>query len=433
MMQPIILLPRTYAERIVDSGRSMGILDLHCDLKDYVFVVGGFTRSLKDGGVHGLSDWPRQHYTGSAPAESRGLWFRADFALHYAGTEGARRSGMLRLDDFKAGVDWPISLGHSHPALVLTYTTRENGTDDWLAWRVSAEQQSAEVIMVSIVDEQTSRLTALAGHWPLRELADEHIVVLGVGSIGSHACDALLEYGVRRLTLVDSDRLLPRNFARHRSHPRDTGRHKVFAERDRLLDWDPGLDVDALNADVVYEADVLRPLITEASLVVVALDGVSTRRVANHVARRAHTPAVFACVLENGAIGEIVRVASPRLGCLHCLRQHLREKGGVEPEATLDRQYGTGTRHLPMTAVGGDLGLTGQFAAKVTVATLLAARGYADQSLPGDHAVLGLRPVPGVAEPFDVAHAGEVKWSEMPEARRDCPTCNEVGAVSVAA
>jgi hypothetical protein len=432
MRQPIMLLPRTYAERIIASGRPMGILDLHCDLKDYVFVVGGFTRGLKDGGVHGLSDWPKQHYSGSVPAESRGLWFRADVALHYAGTEGARRSGMLRLDDFKAGVDWPINLGRTHPTLVLTYTTLENGDDDWLAWYVSDEQQSAEVIMVSVVDEQRPRLASLAEHWPLRELADEHVVALGLGSIGSHACDALLEYGIRRLTLVDTDRLLPHNFARHRSHPHDTGRHKVFAERDRLLAWDPGLEIDALNVDVIYDADVLRPLIAEASLVVVALDGVSARRVANHVARRAGTPAVFACVLENGAIGEIVRVASPRLGCLHCLRQHLREHGGMEPEATLDREYGTGTRHLPMTAVGGDLGLTGQFAAKVTVATLLTAKGYADQSLPGDQAVLGLRPVPGLAEPFDIAHAGEIKWSGMPEVRADCPTCNEVEAVSVA-
>jgi hypothetical protein len=432
MRQPIILLPRGYAERIVACRRPMGVLDLHSDINDGVFVVGGYSRGLQEGGVHGISEWVPRHYRGSAPRERRGLWFRADPTLHYVGTEGARRAGALRLADFKAGVDeWPVSLGHAYPSLVLTYTVLDNGDVDWLAWYVSDEEQSAEVIMVSVVDEDAARLAPVADHWPLAELANEHVVVLGTGSIGSHANDALLEYGVRRLTLVDSDRLLPHNFARHRAHPRYTGRHKARAERDRLLEWDPGLEVEALVLDVVYDADVIRPLAANASVVVVALDGVSPRRVANHIARIAGTPAVFACVLENGGIGEIVRVASPRLGCLLCLRKQLREAGGIEPEASLDRGYGAGNSHLPMTAVGGDLGLVGQFAAKVAVATLLGGKGHADQRLPGDHAVLGLRPAPGMAAPFDVSYAGEVKWGAMPVVRPDCPTCaasrDEVG------
>ena len=96
----------------------------------------------------------------------------------------------------------------------------------------------------------------------------------------------------------------------------------------------------------------------------------------------------------------------------------------MDPEATLDRGYGAGTRHLPMTAVGADLGLVGQLAAKAAVATLLQARGYRDQRLPGDHAVIGLRPLPGIAAPFDVERAGEVKWSELPAPRPGCPSCS---------
>src|ERR1700722_9522709 len=117
MTQPIIILPRTYAERIVASGSPMGVLDLHSDVSDGVFVVGGFTRSLKEGGVHGLSDWVKRHYCGVATREPRGLWFRADPTLHYVGFEGARRSGALHLEDFKAGVEWPMSLGHAPPTL----------------------------------------------------------------------------------------------------------------------------------------------------------------------------------------------------------------------------------------------------------------------------------------------------------------------------
>ncbi len=266
-------------------------------------------------------------------------------------------------------------------------------------------------------------LAPVAEHWPLSDLAGRQVVVLGAGSIGSHALDALVEYGIRRLTLVDNDRLLPRNFARHRAHPRHTGRLKVSAERARLLERDPRLLIEALPLDVIYDADTIRPLLAEADLCLVALDGVNPRRVANHLARRAGTPAVFACVLENGAVGEIVRVASPGAGCLTCLRAHLREQGGIEPETTLDRGYGAGTRHLPMTAVGADLGLVGQLAAKTAVATLLQADGYRDQTLAGDHAVIGLRPRPGIAPPFDVKHAGEINWEPLPPPRPGCPSC----------
>jgi hypothetical protein len=78
-----------------------------------------------------------------------------------------------------------------------------------------------------------------------------------------------------------------------------------------------------------------------------------------------------------------------------------------------------------MTAVGGDLALVGEFAAKAAVATLLEAHGYHDQRLPGEHAVLGLRPVPGLSPPFDVTRAGEVRWSPVGPPRPTCPTCGQ--------
>jgi molybdopterin/thiamine biosynthesis adenylyltransferase len=239
------------------------------------------------------------------------------------------------------------------------------------------------------------------GHWPLLDLADDCVVVVGAGSVGSAINDAFAAYGVRRLALVDPDRLLSHNFARHRAHPKQLGRRKVCAE------------------------DLMRPLFLDSSLIVVASDGVDSRRAANHLARRAGKPVVFACVLMDGAFGEILRVPTPAVGCLLCARDELVQSGAmVNPEDHLDREYGTGTRHLPMTAVGGDLGLVGQMAAKAAVATLLQAKGFRDQRLPGNHALLGLRPVPGMAAPFDIEFAGEVRWRDLPPPRADCPTCS---------
>jgi hypothetical protein len=76
-----------------------------------------------------------------------------------------------------------------------------------------------------------------------------------------------------------------------------------------------------------------------------------------------------------------------------------------------------------MTAVGGDLGLVGELAAKVSVATMLEPLGFREQRLPGDQMTIALQPKPGMAAPFDLECAGEVRWRELPEPRPDCPTC----------
>jgi len=168
----------------------------------------------------------------------------------------------------------------------------------------------------------------------------------------------------------------------------------------------------------------MRPLFRRSDIVVVCVDGVAPRRVANHLAVWAATPAVLACVLEDGAIGEILRVRpGSGSGCLLCHRAQLRDDGRIDPEPGLDLGYGIGLTHRPMTAVGGDLALVGEFAAKVAVATLLEGHGYRDQRLPGEHAVLGLRPVPGLTPPFDVAGAGAVSWSPVDVPQPGCPTC----------
>jgi hypothetical protein len=182
--------------------------------------------------------------------------------------------------------------------------------------------------------------------------------------------------------------------------------------------------VHAHRLDVVANADQVRLILAEADIVLCAADGVAPRRVVSHLARRARKPAVLACVLEDGAVGEVIRLRpGPTQGCLLCLRAALMISGGIDPEAAQELGYGTGHVHRPMTAVGSDLHFIGDLAAKITVATELEARGAHDQRLPGDHAIVALRPKPGLAPPYDVAPAGKITWDVLPAPRADCPTC----------
>lgn len=423
MSEPIIILPQYYADRIVRCRNDHGLLYTRTDDKDNVFLVDGFTMGQRDGQHKGGSRAAETHYAAHAAIATRAVWYRAEPELHLYGYDGSRRSGAMPLDTFKSGLhgSW-IGLTRGSLSLCVTYAAIDDDMHDWRAWILSEDLERAQLTDIQVIDEQIDLLAPLRNDWPLDDLATAHAVVIGAGSIGSHTNDALTSYGIRRLTLVDPDRLLKHNLARHRAHSSQIGRFKVGAERDRLLHRDAGLIVDALPLDVIYDADVMRPLFADADIVIVTSDGIDSRRTANHIARRAGTPAVFACVLANGAYGEILRI-TPAVGCLLCARAELRQRGGIAPETTLDRGYGTGTRHLPMTAVTGDLALVGHLAAKVAVATLLDPKGFRDQRLPGDHAVIGLRPLPGKPPPFNIEETGAIAWAPLPGARQDCPTC----------
>jgi molybdopterin/thiamine biosynthesis adenylyltransferase len=425
MNEPALLLPADYAHRIVDSGKDRGTLDIKWSDPELLGVVDGFSIGTGDRHIAGLSDFPKGHFMAStSTVPGMGIWFRVEAELHLARDQARRQTGALALEYFKSLVmngAWINPRRHGI-TLALTYVDLGDGEQDWAGWLLTSGQ--AQWCYAELVDENAELLAPLRPAWPLAELSSLHATVIGVGSIGGAASEALAGYGLRHLALVDPDRLLGPNFARHRAHSSQIGRHKTAAIAEQLRRRDSGLDVDEYPVDVIWEADVVRPLLDKTDIVIVSTDGVDSRRAANHLVRRAGKPAVFACVLGDGAFGELVRSVPPRTGCLLCTRARMIEESGIaNPEPSLDRRYGTGTRHLPMTAVGTDLGVVGELAAKAAVATLLEDRGYREQRLPGDHAVIGLRPKPGFAAPFDIEHSCELRWREVPPPRPDCLTC----------
>ena len=342
--------------------------------------------------------------------------------LHALGQWAGHRRGVVPIDEFRSRVK-----GFYHPhrtmATFVITIADVDGKPDFVAWHVTAE--AARLFPLSLVDADLDVLAPLRDAWPLAALSGKLITVVGVGSMGSAACEGLVAYGLRRLALVDPDRLLQHNFARHRANRRDLGRFKVNAVSTMLRDRDNAVEIEPLPLDVADDADVMRPLFKECACVLVCSDGVESRRVANHLACRAGVPAVFACILEDGGLGEVICVRPKVSACLYCSREQLAEQGVIDPEPLLDRGYGTGFRHLPMTAVGGDLDCVGKIAARVVTSTLLEAAGFLHERLPGDHAVLGLRPSLDrePQAPFDVERTLELRWHSLGGPSPGCPSC----------
>lgn len=298
---------------------------------------------------------------------------------------------------------------------------RSTDTHNWVAWDLSGGE--AVPVELMTYDKSIVPSSVFQNHWPQSETYAMTVAIVGVGSIGSAVALALPDYHIGKIVLIDPDRLWPHNIVRHRCGFEDIGRFKVDAVADRIRQsYDP--QVTAFRYNIINDADLVLPLFDEVDIVVCCTDGVASRQVTSHLCSTSATSAIFACVLEDGALGEIVRNPERSgIGCLRCLRIHLEESGAIDPEPGLDLEYGTGTTHRPMTAIAGDLALMGQLTAKAAVTTILERRGYRDQRWTADHLIIGLRPDLEWGPPFDPTRVLDVTTNPMPPRNPACPLC----------
>jgi len=300
---------------------------------------------------------------------------------------------------------------------------RDLGVEEYAGWLISRQGVKA---MHLDVEPSVLGIRQLDGKWPVAELLANSAMVVGCGSIGSAAAEALARFGIGRIELVDPDRLRWHNLLRHTLTVAEVGAYKVSGLSQNLSGRWPEQKFNAHRLDVVTQAHEVRPLIEDVDIVLCAADGIASRRVVSHLSRRAKKPAVLAAVLEQGAIGEIIRLRpSPRFGCLLCLRQELADAGAMDAEAAQEMDYGAGSVHLPMTAVPPDLNLIGTLSAKVAVSTLLESlHGEPAHRIPDEHLLVGLRANKGLPPPFDLDRSGELRWRPIPKPRPSCATCN---------
>ena len=93
-----------------------------------------------------------------------------------------------------------------------------------------------------------NRAERLLGNEAMRQLANAHIIVFGIGGVGSWCAESLVRSGVGHLTIVDSDCIAPSNINRQAMATTSTiGLAKVEAMRQRLLDINPEADILAVH------------------------------------------------------------------------------------------------------------------------------------------------------------------------------------------
>jgi tRNA A37 threonylcarbamoyladenosine dehydratase len=133
------------------------------------------------------------------------------------------------------------------------------------------------------VPPRLDRTARLLGEEAMARLAAAHVVVLGIGGVGTFAAEALARAGVGRLTLVDGEPVEETN-ANRQLHAVDGafGRPKAEVMAERLRGAFPSARIDAEN--VRYSAETAERLVPAGvSFVVDAMDTVVAKL---HVIRR---------------------------------------------------------------------------------------------------------------------------------------------------
>lgn len=98
------------------------------------------------------------------------------------------------------------------------------------------------------------RTALLLGEDVMEAMAQQRVILFGVGGVGSWCAESLVRSGIQHLTIVDSDSVSETNINRQLMALQSTVRQpKVEVLRRRLLDIRPQADITALQA--IYSAD----------------------------------------------------------------------------------------------------------------------------------------------------------------------------------
>ena len=121
------------------------------------------------------------------------------------------------------------------------------------------------------MDDRFSRTRLLIGDDGIEKLQSAHVVVIGLGAVGSFVVEALARCGIGHLTLVDFDTVAVSNINRQLFALQSTiGTKKTTVAFNRVLDI--SADIDVKTADVFVDDTNISDIIQGADFVVDAID-----------------------------------------------------------------------------------------------------------------------------------------------------------------
>lgn len=134
----------------------------------------------------------------------------------------------------------------------------------------------------------------LYGDAGLNKLNAAHIVVIGIGGVGSWAAEALARNAVGNITLIDLDNIAESNVNRQ-LHAVDGafGKAKVSAMHERILSINPMCKVHEIE-DFITSANIAALLNFKCDMIVDCIDDAQAKIALADFCKRNHTPLIMA-------------------------------------------------------------------------------------------------------------------------------------------
>ena len=149
-----------------------------------------------------------------------------------------------------------------------------------------------------------------------RKLRQAHVLIAGVGGLGSPVAIYLACAGIGKLTLVDWDVVELSNLNRQILYGEaDIGEQKVISAARKLKGLNSTVEVNSRAEKIT--AENFSGLLHEVDLVIDCMDNVATRFILNEGCVKAGIPLIHGGI--NGMTGEITTIIPGKTPCFECI------------------------------------------------------------------------------------------------------------------
>jgi tRNA A37 threonylcarbamoyladenosine dehydratase len=185
---------------------------------------------------------------------------------------------------------------------------------------------SNAAIVEADLERRFGALDRLYGVGPARLIRSAHVVVVGIGGVGSWSVEALARSGVAHLTLIDMDHVAESNINRQVHALQSTlGQAKVLAMQERIAQINPACVVNGVEEFV--DADNWTALLpASANAVIDACDQVKAKTAMASWARRSGTPFIAVGAAGGKRLAHLVEIADLSLASHDPLLAQLRNR-----------------------------------------------------------------------------------------------------------
>src|SRR5690625_2498578 len=151
-----------------------------------------------------------------------------------------------------------------------------------------------------------------------RRLREKHVLIIGVGALGTQSAEVLVRAGVKKVTLVDRDYIEWSNLQRQQLFTEDDAKNRIpkaVAAAEKLQAINSEVDIEGLILDVT--AEEVESLVQGVDLILDATDNFDIRLLINDISQKHSIPWIYgSCVGSYGMSYTIIPGETP---CLHCL------------------------------------------------------------------------------------------------------------------